>query len=157
LNLQGYSLKQLDFFRVAVSKDGKQLYEFKSPFNGDRIYSLTLMPGGRAVIGASFGMYLVDLKANRIIRNYRGHSGLIAGVSPSPDGRHFLSGSVDQTICLWDPEKEEPLVSLFVVGREWIAWTPQGHYACSPQGEMLMGWQINHGVDKNPSYHPAAR
>src|SRR5262249_44779439 len=136
-SLDGYAINKVDFYKIAVSKDGKKLYDFQSPLGGDRIYSMTLLPGGRAVFGASFGMYLVDLKANRIIRNYRAHTSIITGVCPAPDGKSFLSGSLDQTICLWDANKEEPLVSLFVAGRDWIAWTPQGHYACSPQGEML--------------------
>ncbi len=157
-NLGGYSLKALDFYRVQVVLGGKVVHEFRSPFSDkDRLYSMTLLPGGRAVIGASFGMYLLDLKTNKVIRNYKGHTSIITGVSPSPDGRHFLSGGQDQVLSLWDPDKEEPLVSLFVADRDWIAWTPQGYYACSPYGENLMGWQMNHGPDKNASFHPAAR
>lgn len=52
---------------------------------------------------------------------------------------------------------DEPLVSLFVAGHEWIAWTPEGYYATSPGGETLMGWQVNRGYDKTPEFHPAAQ
>jgi WD40 repeat protein len=156
VRLGPWSLKTIDFFRVAVMRGGEKLHEFKSNLPGDRIYSMSLLPGDRAIIGASFGLYLVDLPTNTIVRSYRAQ-GIFMAVSPSPDGKCFLSGSIDQTISLWDPEREDPLVSLFVVGREWIAWTPQGQYACSAQGERLMGWQINHGPERLASFHPAAR
>ncbi len=118
---------------------------------------MTILNGDRAVIGGSFGMYLVDLATGRQLRRYRGHTGLILGVSPTPDGRFFLTGSIDQTICLWDPDREDPLVSFFAVGNDWIAWTPEGFYACSPQGERLIGWLTNNGPDRMASYHPASR
>lgn len=156
-NLGGWSLRAIDFFKVAIQRNGQQVHTFQSPVKDDRIYSMSLLAGNRAVIGASFGLYLVDLTTNRVVRSFRGHSGLILAVSPSPDGRSFLSGSIDQTLCLWDPEKEDPLISMFMVEREWIAWTPQGYYAASPYGERLMGWQINHGLERTASFHPAAR
>ncbi|MBY0232197.1 MAG: caspase family protein, partial [Gemmataceae bacterium] len=60
------------------------------------------------------------------------------------------------TITLWSLEQERPLVSLFVSGSDWIAWTEEGYYACSPAGERLMGWKVNQGARKAPRYFPAA-
>src|SRR5262249_11629803 len=52
---------------------------------------------------------------------------------------------------------ERPLLSLFFSGDDWIAWAPEGYYACSPGGEKLMGWHVNNGTDKRASYPPAAQ
>ena len=54
-------------------------------------------------------------------------------------------------------------MSIFVACREWIAWTTQGFYACSPHGEQLIAWQVNAAAtpatpgSKLPVVHPAAR
>jgi WD40 repeat protein len=157
LERDGYALEALDFFHIAIKRDGKQVAVFKPRDPRDRIYSYTLLPEGRAVMGGSFGMYLVDLRATVILRSFKGHTGLILGLATSPDGRYFLSGSGDQTLRIWDPNKQQPLLSLFVVDRDWIAWTPEGYYAASPYGERLMGWLINHNPAQLATFLPAAR
>jgi WD40 repeat protein len=156
-SIGGYSLERIDFFKIAIKHNGKPLHVFESPYKGDRLYSFSLLTNGRAVMGGSFGMYLVDMRTNKIVRTYVGHSGLVLTVAPSPDGRYFLSGSTDQTLCLWNQDQDEPLLSLFVAGRDWIAWTPQGYYAASPYGERLMGWQVNNGPNRMASYYEAGQ
>lgn len=155
-SMNGYALQRVDFFSIAIFKDGQRLHVF-GPSKVERLYSFTLIGGNRAAFGGSEHLYIVDLPTNKIIRKLEGHSGIVFAVSPSPDGRYLLSGGSDQTICLWDTERKDPLLSFFVAGREWIAWTPQGYYAASPNGERLMGWLINNGPDQLASYHPAAR
>ena len=34
----------------------------------------------------------------------RGHTGLVYSVAFSPDGMRVVSGSEDETICIWDTE-----------------------------------------------------
>jgi WD40 repeat protein len=155
-SVNGYSLKALDFHSIGIFKDGQQIHTF-SPSKVERLYSFSTLIGNRAVIGGSDRLYLIDLATGQILRTFTGHSGIIMGVSPAPNGHHFLTGATDQTICLWDPDKNSPLLSFFVAGREWIAWTPEGYYAASPYGERLMGWLINNGPDRLASFHPAAR
>jgi hypothetical protein len=78
-------------------------------------------------------------------------------VAPSPDGRYLLSASSDQTLRIWTPDRDEPLLSLFFADSDWIAWTPAGYYAASPGGENLMGWHVNHGAEKMASFYAAAQ
>src|SRR5262249_32349893 len=92
-----------------------------------------------------YGLYLVDAGTGKTLRSFRGHVSVVGAVVPSPDGRYLLSGSADQTVRVWDPDREEPLLSLFPVGDEWVAWTPEGYSACSPGGERLMGWPVSNG------------
>src|SRR5262249_28279583 len=103
------------------------------------------------------GLYLVDVQSKKILRRYMGHSSMVMAVAPSADNRFFVTGSPDQTICLWAVDQPNPLLSLFVAGGEWVAWTPPGDHAASALGERLMGWQVNRGPDAVASYHPAAQ
>ncbi len=155
LSAEGYTLEAVDFFRINVKKNGQVLYSFRTPLEKERIYSVSLLPGGRALIGGSWGLYLFDLEAKKFVRRFLGHSGTVLGISPSPDCKHFLTGGTDQTIRIWSPEREEPVLSLFFAGRDWIAWTPEGFYSASPAGERLMGWQINNGPTELARYCPA--
>ncbi len=154
----GYTLHAADLFRVEVKRRGKTVHTLRSPLKGDRIYCYTLVPGERAVLGTSFGLFLMDLQTGGVIRRLRGHNGHVLAAAPSPDGRYLLTGGWDQKLCLWDLfTDDEPMLTLFAAGREWIAWTPQGYYACSPLGERLMGWQVNRGPDKLGAFYPAAQ
>ncbi|MGA8348088.1 MAG: caspase family protein [Isosphaeraceae bacterium] len=49
---------------------------------------------------------------------------------------------------IWAPDRDKPLLSLFVAGDDWIAWTPEGYYAAGPGGENLLGWQVSNGPEK---------
>jgi WD40 repeat protein len=155
-SVDGYSLESIDFFQMAIKKDGNPLHVWKSPLPDDRIYCFTPIPGGRAVVGTGFALFLVDLKTNQVVHSFDGHSGSVFGVSPSPDGRYFLTGASDQTVKLWRPEQQEPLLTLFATGDDWIVWSREGYYAASAYGERLMGWQVNIGTDRLAMYYPAA-
>jgi WD40 repeat protein len=123
----------------------------------NKVRCFTLLPGNRAAVGAEFGLYLFDTGTGALIRTFAGHTGAVWAVAPSPDNRYLLSASKDQTLRVWDPDRNEPLLSLFAAGDEWIAWTPEGYYACSAGGERLMGWRLSNGPEKMASFHPAAR
>jgi WD40 repeat protein len=123
----------------------------------ETICCFTLLPGDRAAVGTVYGLYLFDTRSGEQVRNFLGHTGTVWAVAPSPDGRLLLSASKDQTLRIWDPDRDEPLLSLFVAGDEWIAWTPEGYYAASPGGEKLMGWHVNNGSDRMASFYRAAQ
>jgi WD40 repeat protein len=150
-----YAIKVEDFYNFTLFENGKPLYKHKCL--SDRMYSVTLLPGKGIVVGASFGMYLLETKTGKLIREYRGDRGLTTALAPSPDGKYFVSGSTDQVLRVWAPDNPEPVLLIFACGREWIAWTPQGYYSCSPYGERLIAWQVNNGIDKLPTVHPAVR
>lgn len=151
------SLEAADLLKVAIKRRGQPTQIFQSPQAGERIHCFTLLDDDHAVMGGAYRLYLVDLRTNKVVREYLGHSGSILTVGSSPDGRYFVTGSTDQTLCVWDPARDRPLLSLFVTDTDWIAWTPEGYYAASANGERLMGWQINRGPDALAEFHPAAR
>jgi hypothetical protein len=157
LTADGYSLTPHDLYSYDLKRPDQPAVVLTTPHKGERIYNATLLPGARAVLGGSDSLWLVDLRTTKVIREFKGHSGIVLAVAPSPDNKHFVTGSSDETLRVWDPEREEPLLSLFVADGEWIAWTPEGYYAASAAGERLMGWQVNNGPDKPATYYPAVQ
>jgi hypothetical protein len=69
----------------------------------------------------------------------------------------LLTAGNDQIVKVWELKTGRPLVSLFVAGSEWVAWTPQGYYAASLAGESLMGWHINQGPTRMADFYPASQ
>jgi WD40 repeat protein len=122
-----------------------------------RTLCFTFLSQQQAAVGNDFGLFVVDALAGKILHPFRGHTGTVWAIAPSPDGRYLLSASDDQTLRIWDPDKYEPLLSLFFAGDEWVAWTPEGYYAASPGGERLMGWHVNNGAERMASFFPAAQ
>ena len=131
--------------------------EDRSALTHETIRSFSFVTGDRVAVGGDFGLYLFDARTGAQIREFQGHTSAVSAVAPSPDGRFLLSASTDQTLRIWDPDRDEPLLSLFFAGDDWIAWTPEGYYAASPGGENLMGWQLSNGPEQVGSFVPASQ
>jgi WD40 repeat protein len=108
-------------------------------------------------------LHLNDLRTGKKLTLLRPFNQVVLDLAPSPDGRWLLSVNDSQVAFLYrvadDPAKTDrmPLLYLFVWEGEWITWTREGYYAASPGGEKLMGWTIENGPDKLPTFHPAQR
>jgi hypothetical protein len=100
-------------------------------------------------------LYLFDARTGEVVQRCHGYKGNVKRLAPSPDGRYLLAGGEDWTLYVFSPDRPQPLLALFAVGPEWIAWTPEGYYAASAGGERLMGWQIDNGPDALASFCPA--
>ena len=147
---------------TVVVKDAQEVVHrlaVKSLGTGDdTIRSFSFLGGKHAVIGNNNGqLSLFSLQTGHLQREFQGHVGEVWAIAPSPDGHYVLSASNDHTLRIWQPDQDEPLLSLFFARDDWIAWTPEGYYAASPGGERLMGWQVNNGVDKMATFHAAAQ
>ena len=121
--------------------------------------SYTFTPDGERIIsGGMAGVLTAYNRDGNKLGDFVGHTGDIWAVAVSSDGRLLASGSADQTVRLWDIETRENLLTLFHGSDdEWVAWTPTGHYTASVNGDKMVGWQINRGVDKVPDYVTAAQ
>jgi WD40 repeat protein len=49
------------------------------------------------------------------------------------------------------------LLSLFIHPdtKRWVLWTSRGYFTCSEGGDELIGWHVNNGLNKAPSFYPA--
>jgi WD40 repeat protein len=120
--------------------------------------SFTLTADNRHVLsgGGTGVLTLYSTQTGKKIHDFIGHTGDVCAVAVSPDGRKAVSGSIDQTVRVWNMATGECLLTLFAgVDGEWVAWTKSGYYTASPKGDQLIGWQINKGPDKNPEFYSA--
>ena len=109
---------------VALSPDGKKALSAADSMVGVTLWDLesgtairsfpgfasavAFSPDGRYAVAAQFEgpseMYLtlLDLDSGQELRRFKGHSNLIRAVAFSPDGKLALSGSMDNTMKMWD-------------------------------------------------------
>lgn len=156
----GRRLRKKGAYALALWRDDLEIciFEPKKINSGDEnIRSFTFLGAKQGALADGNGrLFLLDLEAGRVAREWQGHAGAVWSLAPSPKGRYLLSASNDHTLRVWSPDQDAPLLSLFFAGRDWIAWTPEGYYAASPGGEKLMGWQVSNGPEHMGSFYPAA-
>ena len=113
----------------------------------------------RLIVGNGFGdVALVDANTGKMKRWFIGHVGTIWAVAPSPDHRHLLTASQDQTLRVWSLDDSSPILSLYFSDeQDWVAWAARGYYAASPGGEQLMGWHVDNGLNAMASFYPASQ
>jgi WD40 repeat protein len=115
--------------------------------------------GDRIIAVAKEGEDFVELKGNTIgeyAGMFRGVAGTRIRLRTSREG---VDGTSDFELKLEDLPvgTSTPLISVFVAGDEWVAWSPTGYYAASPGGEQLMGWHVNNGPEEMASFYPASQ
>ena len=169
----GEPIDPLGFRRtIETNQEGQKLIVNREDENGNRIdhileigdtgKKLELNPSldprfkdyswtedGNIIAAGYYNIYYHKEDTTLIHPPLKGHQGQHFSVSPSqdPQSSFLASGAVDQTVRLWNLKEGILLASLHVAGEDWICWTPEGYFACSPGGEYLIGWQVNQGDD----------
>ena len=123
---------------------------------GQWISGYTFLSDGRFVMSNAMGLCIFDGTTGRRLHKFDPPAGG-ADLCASPDGRYLLAGGGDGVLRILPLDRSTELLSLFVAGDDWIAWTPEGYYAASPGGENLMGWQINHGPERLGTFAPSSQ
>jgi WD40 repeat protein/uncharacterized caspase-like protein len=143
---------------VEISKDGKLQTKIQIDDEGRKHSALGFTPDGQVVlISRGNAIQSYDL-GGRQLDSFTGHLATVRDHAPSADGRFLVSGGFDQTVRLWNLQTRELIVSLFYgTDGEWVVWTPQGYYASSPNGDRIVGWQINKGPDQAAEYVTASQ
>lgn len=144
---------------LEVKSGDKIIFTWKvDPATDSRVCGYTFLPNKRVAVGTWYGrLHVLEIPSGKALIDLLGHTERVSALAPSPDGRFLLSASGDRTLRIWDPSKNEPLLSFFFAEKEWVAWTPEGYYATSPGGERLMGWRVDRGSNAMASFYPAAQ
>ncbi len=146
---------------LEILRDGKSIHEIERDGTSGwrhRCYSFT--PDGQYVVsGAGSGfLTLYSTESGKAVAGLIGHTSEVWAVAVSPDSHTLVSGSDDQTVRLWDLPSGRNLLSIFIgEDQEWVAWTPQGYYTSSVNGDKYIGWHLNRGVDQLADFYPAAQ
>ena len=98
-------LERAGKYALTVKQDGSPVSTITMSIPGDRVVSYALLLGDRVAVGADVGLYLFDARSGKRLGSFVGHTGIVFAVAPSPDGRLLLSGSNDQTVRVWVPER----------------------------------------------------
>lgn len=142
---------------IGIEANGNIISKFTLPDPFDHVRSYSLLSGNRAAVGGDSGAFVIDSNTGRLLAPLNDRGGEVWNMAPSPDFRYLAAATNDQVCRVWDVNAGKPLVSLFVAGQEWIAWTPEGYYAASLAGESLMGWHVNRGAEQMSDYYPASQ
>ena len=69
------------------------------------------------------------------------HTGNVSSVAYSPDGRHIVSGSSDETVRVWDAETGEPIHEL-PCGSDvnGVAFSPDGRHIAALDDKTVRIW-----------------
>jgi WD40 repeat protein len=133
---------------IQVSREGQEEpIDIKLPDETDRANEIVRLSQTILAVGSNLGLFWFDVRHKKL-HELRGHNGGIVSVAPAQNGEYLISSSLDQTIRVWQPTRNEdrdnPLVlTLFVAGGDWIAWTPNGCFASSDPGRSrLMEWCV---------------
>jgi WD40 repeat protein len=152
----GLSLKKVDLHRLEVKSGEKTVREIKTPAGIGGISCLTFVGDKYAAVGQPNGLFLYEVATGVRVRICQG-SGSVRSVAPAPGKDYFAACGMDEVLRVYTTDRDLPLVSLYTVGDDWIAWTPEGYYATSPGGEKLMGWQVPGTGNQLPLFYPAAQ
>jgi WD40 repeat protein len=118
------------------------------------VYFVAFSPDGLRILsgGRDSTLKLWDPDRERPLRTFQGHLNSVLRVGFSPDGARALSISEDRTMKIWNAGTGELLSTLSAGQRDdWMAITPKGFFATSPQGSSaitLVRGVVAHGVDQ---------
>ena len=140
---------------LELKRGGRTLFSIaRDSTTGFAHRTYTFTPDGKSVISSSdVGEIASYDLAGKVVGKFIGHESVVWGLAPSRDGRLLVSVGNDQTTRLWNARSHELIVTLFHGNDgEWVMWTPQGYYTASPDGEKIVGWQINRGLQEAADY-----
>ncbi|MGK7881377.1 MAG: hypothetical protein AB4060_14965 [Crocosphaera sp.] len=103
--------------------------------------------GQYLVFGSYKTVKLWDVQSQTLIDTFKGHQGWVTSIAFSPDNKHIVSGSYDNTIKLWDWDiNSKKLIHTFEGHEDWVnsvAFSPDGKYLVSGSNDNTVKlWNV---------------
>lgn len=120
--------------------------------------SLAIAPDGQSfLLGTEWK--LRSYAKNGSLRWSAPGPGLAWAVNLTADGRLAVAGFSDGTIRWYRANDGQELLAFFphADGKRWVLWTPGGTYDASIDGENLIGWLVNNGMDREADFFPISQ
>ena len=149
-----YSLANLEV--VLDAAPDKSLHEA----NTTPIQQVYLEPGEKQLAFASESSGRFAVGTNWYLRLSNEFSGKIRvgsevrAVNFAANGRLAIASLADGTTHWYDTETRREILAMYVASeaKKWVAWTPEGFFASSPEGRSLAGFHLNHGAAKEATF-----
>jgi WD40 repeat protein len=86
-------------------------------------------------------------------------SQVVRTVAFTPDGRFVVAGLSDGTLRWFRSSDGAEIVAALLHSdvKNWIAWTPDGYYNSSLEGDNFIGWHVNRGRDHAADFFRAVQ
>jgi WD40 repeat protein/serine/threonine protein kinase len=127
---------------------------------------LIFSPDGSSIaMPTDYNIDFIDVETGEVLRTLSGHTNVVRSVNFSPDGQTLVSGSLDNTLIVWDMATGTPLRTLS--GHEddiqSVAYSPDGTRIISSsddttlilwdaaKGEIIHRFNEDHSVYQNPT------
>jgi WD40 repeat protein len=120
--------------------------------------SYAIAPDGRSVLlGTEWAIRRLDLEAKEIWS--QSLPAVAWSVNVSADGQMAVAALSDGTVRWYRMRDGREVIAYFPhgSGREWMAWTPDGYYTSSVNGDNFVGWHLNRGRDLAPDFYRAVQ
>ncbi len=140
--------------------------EYAPTINGNRLVlddyemsrSYAIAPDGRSVLlGTEWAVRRLDLQAKEI---WSQHLPAVAwSVNISASGEVAIAALSDGTVRWYRMRDGREILSFFPHAnrQDWMAWTPDGYYTSSINGDTYIGWHLNRGKDVTPDFYRAVQ
>jgi hypothetical protein len=136
--LRQYATKDVNLVwngaRLHVERDGKRVRTIHPDANDPEFITgaaVTLLTSDRVALAKGRTLHLYDTHSGERLGYLLGTNGVTHSAAPSPDNRYLLAGGDDQVLRIWSGDSNVkpalPLLSVFVAGPDWVAWTRQGY------------------------------